>query len=456
MKLQPRFDSRPLRRPAILILLSLSIGLTGVRSVPSADAAEEPSLPAWALRDNGLLQRRGEQLSRLGVSEWQAKGYRGRGIKVAVLDSGFRGYRQHLGKALPANVTVRSFRDDGNLEARDSQHGILCGEVVHTIAPDAEIMFANWEPDQPDSFLAAVKWARAEGARVVTCSVISPAWSDGEGGGPIHRRLSEVLGAGTAAGDLLCFASAGNVAQRHWAGEYRPAPDGWHVWSGDVTLNHLRPWGGDDVSIDLCWSDPNTGYRLEVVDPISKAPVGRSISRPGLTCTTVRFRPEPDRRYAVRLRRERGTGGTFHLTALASGLDLATERGSIPFPGDGPEVIAVGAVDTSGHRATYSACGPNSARPKPDLVAPVPFSSYWRGQPFAGTSAASPQAAALASLLWSRHPDWTAHRVRTELTADAYDLGPTGHDAEFGFGRIQLPNLRPASGVRIGGTAPVQ
>lgn len=445
MTLQPDLASRLLRGVACVVLASLSISLAG--------AAEEPSLPSWAVRDETLPRRRGEQLSLLGAADWQASGYRGRGLKVAVLDSGFRGYTQYLGKALPASVITRSFRDDGNLEARDSQHGILCGEVVHAIAPDAEILFANWEPDRPDSFLAAAKWARAEGARVITCSVISPAWSDGEGGGPVHRRLQEVLGDGSGRNDVLCFASAGNVAQRHWAGDYRPGADGWHVWAADVTLNRLRPWGSDDVSIELCWSDAATSYRLEVVDPATMAPVGRTIARAGLTCATVRFRPEVDRQYAIRLRRERGDGGTFHLTALSSDLARSTVGGSIPFPGDGPEVIAVGAVDAAGRRASYSACGPNSPRPKPDLVAPVPFASYWRGQPFAGTSAASPQAAALAALVWSRHPEWTADRVRLEITSDAYDLGPPGHDAEFGYGRIHLPPVPLSPSFKTGITA---
>src|SRR5262245_33625428 len=48
--------------------------------------------------------------SRLGVPEWHKAGQRGKGAKVAVLDSGFKGYRQALGKALPSQVVVRSFR----------------------------------------------------------------------------------------------------------------------------------------------------------------------------------------------------------------------------------------------------------------------------------------------------------------------------------------------------------
>ena len=87
------------------------------------------------------------------MPRWFAQGYRGQGVKVAILDSGFRGYRRFLGKGLPKTVRTRSFRIDRDLEARDSQHGILCAEVVHAIAPDAELLFATWEPGSPRAFL---------------------------------------------------------------------------------------------------------------------------------------------------------------------------------------------------------------------------------------------------------------------------------------------------------------
>src|SRR5690242_16404105 len=63
-------------------------------------------------------------LQRIGADEWHSAGVRGQGLKIAVLDSGFREYRSELGKGLPAQVTARSFRLDGNLEAKNSRHGI--------------------------------------------------------------------------------------------------------------------------------------------------------------------------------------------------------------------------------------------------------------------------------------------------------------------------------------------
>src|SRR5205807_5470553 len=136
-----------------------------------------------------------------------------------------------------------------------------------------------------------------------------------------------------------------------------------------------------------------------------------------------------------------GDACAFHLTSLASGLELATSAGSVCFPADGPEVIAVGAVDEDGRRMSYSSCGPNSARQKPDLVATVPFPSLWRDRPFAGTSAAAPQAAGVAALCLSLHSDWTPVQMRGALQKSAKDLGPPGHDSETGYGLVQLPPL---------------
>src|SRR5262249_18390631 len=90
---------------------------------------------------------------------------------------------------------------------------------------------------------------------------------------------------------------------------------------------------------------------------------------------------------------------------------------------------------------SYSACGSAAFKSKPDLVAPVPFNSAWRERPFAGTSAAAPQAAALAALVWSSNADWNAERVRAVLRTSAHDLGPVGYDPETGFGEIHLPAL---------------
>jgi hypothetical protein len=440
---------RRLISPAFWVLgISLIGGLAAAASPPSDDRttalSAECATPESVVLDPLPFpsRERAKLLTALGVDQWHKAGFRGQKMKIALLDSGFRGYKEFLGKALPDHVEARSFRADGNLEARDSQHGILCAEALHALAPDAELLFANWDPDRPDEFLAAVRWARKQGARVLSCSLIMPSWSDGEGNGPVHEELSRLLGGGDKTDDLLLFASAGNTAQRHWGGTYKEGDHGLHDWASGECENLLTPWGEERVSVELCWSG-ESAYQVVVRDAGTGNEVDHSPPNPAENrgCALVRFTPEARHRYEVSVRLLRGRPGTFHLVVLGGGLRYTRVQGSIPFPADGSEVIAVGAVNERGERLDYSSCGPNSKQPKPDLVAMVPFPSLWRAKPFTGTSAASPQAAGLAALIWSTHPDWTAKQVREILVHVARDLGPVGHDDETGFGLIQLPHL---------------
>ena len=422
-------------------------------TAPLPSLAADSAIPAWASnRDEHLPQDRAIHLATLGVPDWQEAGFRGKGVKILVLDTGFRGYQKYLGKSLPAKVIARSARKDGNMEAKDSQHGILVAEVVHAIAPDAEMFLANWDTDSPETFLDAVRWAREQHVNVITCSVVMPCWSDGEGNGPVHRRLRELLGDGTHPGDPLFFSCAANTAQRHWAGTFNPGADGYHLWTDKITLNSVSPWYDDRVSLELCWSDPEARYAIEVVDPTTGKPAEGVTYREQADppAAVARFVPKSGsgKSYALRVKQVKGKPGKFHLNSLAAYLDQVRLAGSIPFPGDGPEVVTVGAVDFTLKRASFSACGPNSPQPKPDVVAPIPFGTYIRERPFSGTSCATPQAAATAVLCWSRNPKWDASHVREYITGWARDLGPAGHDCETGWGLVHLPALAPAPHAR--------
>lgn len=382
----------------------------------------------------------------LGVARWHKQGFRGQGVKVAVLDSGFRGYRSALGTCLPKTVTAKSFRNDGELEARDSQHGILCAEVIHSLAPDAELLLANWEPDSPESFARAMAWAKSEGARVATCSVIMPSWSDGAGGGPVHAALRDILGDGSNPRDMLLAAAAGNLAQRHWGGTLQPNRNQYHQWNPGQHLNTIVPWGNERIAVEL-YGPLSCACRLQVFDSATGKLVQEADLQPEIADgrawgqVAVRFDPEPRRKYevAVRLLGSSSEGQSFHLVVLGGDLGLCTATGSIAFPGDGANVMTFGCVDERHQRLAYSSCGPNSVRPKPDFVAQVPFPLRFRERPFTGTSAAAPQGAALAAILMSRDPQMTPERIRTTLQNAALDLFQRGHDCETGYGLLRLP-----------------
>ena len=441
------------RRRVSLALLLAALAL------PWAISVARTTSPTSALRLSALSEKaatpdaqsptaqtteRGELLRRLGVPAWHALGWRGRGLKVAVLDSGFSGYSDHLGAALPRSVKVHSFRFDGDLEAKDSQHGILCAEVIHALAPEAELMLANWEPEHPNQFLAAVRWARQEGARIISCSIIMPTWSDGEGHGRIHEELTRLLGPNDRDCGALFFASAGNTAQRHWGGPFQDDGDGYQNWQPDnerpQSENAIKPWGMERVSVELC-CPVTSGYEVIVTDATIGRLVGRtrSTNAGGTGNAVVSFMPQIAHDYRVRVRQVKKGSACFHIVVLGGSLSYSTSCGSIPFPGDGPEVIAVGAVDLSGHRLAYSSFGSADEATKPDFVATVPFPSTWRPRPFSGTSAAAPQAAGLSTLVWSRHPEWTPLRLREVLREAARPCSARSPDRETGFGVIQLP-----------------
>ena len=391
-------------------------------------------------------QDRDKIFGRLGITAWHQAGQRGRGIKVAVLDSGFRDYRALLGNA---GVSCRSFRANGNMDGQGSQHGILCAEVIHAIAPDAELLLANWDTDRPETFLQAVRWAKDQGARVLSCSLIMPSWSDGEGGGAINAALSKTVGKTHDADAMLFFASAGNTAQRHWCGRVERDAAGLHQWSQGHHNNTITPWGSERVSVEL-YGAGCANLELQVYESGTSKLVGKALatcegSPSGTPCAFVRFLPQASSQYFARLACDKASadkGAPFHLVVLGGGLHYATSCGSIPFPAECPAVLAVGAVDSAGQRLLYSSCGPNSCLPKPDFVAEVPFPSLLRDRPFSGTSAAAPQAAGLAALVWGRHPDWTAEQVTTQFRQAARDLGPKGHDVETGHGLLVLPPVQ--------------
>ena len=200
------------------------------------------------------------------------------------------------------------------------------------------------------------------------------------------------------------------------------------------------------MALDLCWSDPEARYKLEVIDANTGKPAEGVTyrERTDTPAAMARFVPKAGASYAVRVSQEKGKPGKFHFHALAAYINETRQAGGIPFPGDGPEVVTVGAVTLGLERASFSACGPNSPRPKPDVVAPIPFGVYMRAQSFSGTSCATPQAAASAALCLSREPKWDATHVRAYLTGWARDLGPSGHDCETGYGLVRLPALAPA------------
>lgn len=115
-------------------------------------------------------------------------------------------------------------------------------------------------------------------------------------------------------------------------------------------------------------------------------------------------------------------------------------------------VIAVGAANSSGQRINYSQygvgltlMGPSevistkaSGLPYPNNTSNTQFGYYSNsaGSNFNGTSAAAPNVAGVASLVWSANQNLTASGVKQILSQTAVDLGTSGYDYVFGSGFV--------------------
>lgn len=122
------------------------------------------------------------------------------------------------------------------------------------------------------------------------------------------------------------------------------------------------------------------------------------------------------------------------------------------FPGAFPNVISVAATTSSDGRASFSSTG-NTV----DVAAPgLGILSTWKGGSYntiSGTSMAAPHVTGLVGLMFSKNPNMTPTEVKSIIEQTADDLGRSGKDTEFGYGRINAQKaLERVSGG--GGTPP--
>jgi subtilisin family serine protease len=129
-----------------------------------------------------------------------------------------------------------------------------------------------------------------------------------------------------------------------------------------------------------------------------------------------------------------------------NGLVTASAGNYSSFDGasNNPYILTISASDPSDVLYTWSNTGNNV-----DLAAPGAAYTTLVGGNYgwaAGTSISSPVVAALAALLISVNPSLTPSRVTAILEQNADDLGPTGWDPSYGWGRVNAARAVAAAG----------
>lgn len=141
--------------------------------------------------------------------------------------------------------------------------------------------------------------------------------------------------------------------------------------------------------------------------------------------------------------------------AATKGIAVITSAGNsggppwfkITAPADGEQIMAIGAVDSTGMITPFSSRGPTAdGRIKPDVVAMGLYTVAQHPEGYfyycAGTSCSAPVITGAAACLWEKHRNVSAPQIRSAIrnSGDRY-LSP---DTLYGYG---IPNFNLASRV---------
>ena len=195
-----------------------------------------------------------EAVDRTSASAWQAAGYDGSGVKIAIIDAGFYGYQAELGAGLPASVTAID-HCSGNLDApppTGTEHGTAVAEIVHQMAPGAQLYLMCM--DSEVGLAQSVDDAINAGVRVVNHSVGWFNTSRGDGtGGP---GTPEYDVANARAHGIVWANAAGNTND-HWNGTFTPnatSPNYLDFAPGDPG-NTIQLVNTQEVCVYLRWDE---------------------------------------------------------------------------------------------------------------------------------------------------------------------------------------------------------
>ncbi len=390
----------------------------------------------------------GEGVSVTLADEWHTAGITGQGVKVGVLDLGFAGYAGLLGSELPANVTVQTF---GNPVYMDTQvHGTAVAEIVHEMAPGAQIFLAYFD-GSPVTMGQAVDWLISQGVDIISNSTSISGVTAMDGTGIVAEMVNRADAAG-----VMWVSAAGNRADEHYRGvftdsdgdtlhEFAPGVTGIPFTMKAIATNIIltwNDWGAVNQDYDLILYD-SAGNLLAKVENLQTGQPGQS----PFEVLTYRFPIAGTYLVSIQNRDGQARGDATLDLFIYNGVlppEFLVAEGSLGTPADAFASLTVGAVHWSTDALEpYSSQGPtNDGRIKPDMVGPsaVKNASY-APSIFDGTSAATPHVAGAAALIMQAQPDLSPAQVAELLKSRAVPLGDVVPSNQFGVGRLNLGDL---------------
>lgn len=405
-----------------------------------------------------------------GALAWHGDGKQGGGVKVGILDVGFGrlAATQEAGE-LPADVTVHNGQCAPDAQ---SSHGTTMAEVVHDMAPAAQLYLAC-VTDSMD-FDDAARWLTDQGVQVVNVSLGFPGTGRGSGAAdPTEPDWTPATVVAWLRGQgIVVVTAAGNEADKHMTGQTAdPDGNGWMNISGAAENQGFTMAAGARATVELKWDAwPRTNNDLDVfvMDQLGK-PTG--LNDPHLVAYSINPQQETaggrapvetvtfdntageTATYWIYVQRKQGaaTNLRYDLTLYGpvSGVSYVDPAGSIAEPAGSPYTIAVGAITpvnaaTGGTVEGYSSQGPTiDGRVKPDVVGFTNVSTFTGGvapNPTAGgTSVAAAHVTGAAALYKGANPSLDPAELEA-LLLDSSDR--FGRSNTFGSGVLKLGSPR--------------
>jgi hypothetical protein len=376
----------------------------------------------------------------------RATGLSGAGVKVGVISdsinvgtNGSNGIATSQGTGdLPAHVT--SLLDDTS----GTDEGRAMAEIIYDEAPGVtDMVFSSGTATNAAGKATSINNLVAAGVKVIADDIFypdEPMFQDGV--------VAQAVDAAKAAG-VVYLASAGNRARQSWEGTLTGATEDFDPGAGVDNVQTLGTFGNRRAFLVLQWAQPwgdaTTDLALDVYDGstfIGTADTDNVTTGLPMEFAQINIAPG-NHNLGIGIRRVAGTGTPF-MKYLVGGLptfsvaefptssnainpDAASANGSLavaasnwaspttpePFSSRGPSITRF--FDKDG-----VLLGSPELRSKPQLAAADGVTTSVPGfQPFFGTSAATPSAAGIATLIRAAQPALSVDQVRAIMTDPA-------------------------------------
>ena len=408
-----------------------------------------------------------EGVAASGADAWHGTGADGTGVTVGIIDS-FNGYNTAATAGeVPAAFAVGAL-DSSNLQ------GTACAEIVHDMAPGADLVLASaTTTTEAASRIAALA---AFGADVVSSSkeyitpdappYVGPGREPGDGSSALCQAISD---ARSSTGTLFVQA-AGNHAMSHWDGTFVDTNRNfYHEFTTGVEVNQIA-LGTSSIATFLRWDDwpaSSQDYDLElwvkdgigVWEFVAISQNVQSGTQP--PWEYIQSALNPLSQYGLRIKKYGATRSVYLdlMDMYQATFEFAVAARSLVDVAACPDALVVAALDVhnpeypvksnSSQGPTYGPGGiPTGGLDQPRIAAYASVDTLTFGDDaFTGTSAATPHVAGAAALVLQQQPFYSPDDVQAFLEARAIDVAstPPGYDHQAGHGRLALGNANPCT-----------